>query len=196
MMGRIAPNFAAGEWRARLNNFAAGRSTEMLQHCCGLAVDERVRILSEYGRGRSTCFMVLQVNFSFYEALPHKLFGCAHDDVGIARACAKAGIRMYQQKVTELGVDGAVDARRHVHPIVAEACIDMRKDHGPGGSGKQPPLTRGFATFGLEVRAFSGPFPMPDCLSVICACRARSVLSCCVATRWSLVRSPSPAPRA
>ena len=125
MMGRLAPNFAVGEWKGMFDTFANARSANVLEHCCGLSVPERTRILSEFGKGRSRLLMTIELKFGFFGRLPHKILGCAHDDEDVARVCAEECHYLYEALLKDSGVKRHLARSAPFHPLIHVVFIDL-----------------------------------------------------------------------
>ena len=95
MMGRIAPNFAVGEWKHKFAAFAQRRVAQLLEHCCHLSTEEVFQITSEYTHGKSVLYMTMAVKLNCYDHLPHHALGIAHDDPEQAIHCATRCLQLF-----------------------------------------------------------------------------------------------------
>ena len=126
MMGRLTQNFAAGERKEKFQTFANARSSAVLEHCCALTPAERARVVTDFSKGHSKLYVVMQVKFACYDNLPHHLSGRVRDDEAVGRACARRRLDLLEETLRDRGLDPfSASARKRLHPLVVAVLLDL-----------------------------------------------------------------------
>lgn len=171
MAGRITPNFATGQWRLKFDEFARQRSGDMMVHCCSLQPHERALVVSDWGCGRSRLYMTMDVKFSFFDRLPHKLLGCAHHDPSLARQCALECIQLWAELLHASGLDEASASAGNIHPLIVDVFAG--------------PLRLDFEHFAMNRKPLSA---MPELQVLLTTWRLCTVLEVAVEGKHSLAK--------
>jgi hypothetical protein len=119
MMGRIGPDMATGAWKAKLSRMFDRKSAGLLGHTYELSPEEREWVLQDFGNARARLLLTLQLKFSFWESIPHKLVGAAHDDLQLASSTFRECLLQLAVLKQERNIHRIEDLAK-VHPLIAK----------------------------------------------------------------------------
>ena len=78
MAGRMAPQFAAGEWETLLEESTRTSTADLLTLTVDLSALQRSNLLAEFNRGRSRMALTLSTKLACWHQLPLKFIALAH----------------------------------------------------------------------------------------------------------------------
>ena len=88
--------------------------------------------MGDFRLGQARFLMCLQLKLSFWDALPHKLAGCSHDNQEQAQACALECLALWQDMTTRHPLS--------VHPLLVKTFQQTQELEQFANGGQHQPL--------------------------------------------------------